>query len=106
MPRDVVAIGKCAGALLDGVAEVIDVRDAFVALPEGYPPPETRAEIHIGGHPRMTAASFEAGRALLGFVDAHEDLLFLISGGGSACVEVPLHPHIDKEVAEANERLI
>src|SRR5438067_6270870 len=33
MPRDVVAIGKCAGALLDGLQ---DVGDAFVAIPEGY----------------------------------------------------------------------
>src|SRR5688572_924918 len=106
MPRDVVAIGKCAGALLDGIAEVIDVRDAFVAIPDGYPLPRTRAEVHAGGHPQMTPASFAAGRALLAFIEAHEDLLFLISGGGSACVEVPLPPHSEAEVAEANARLI
>ena len=34
MPRDVVAIGKCAGALLDGIAD--HVRHAFVAVPAGY----------------------------------------------------------------------
>jgi glycerate-2-kinase len=106
MPHNVVAIGKCAGALLDGVAGVHDIADAFVAIPDGYRLPETRAQIHIGGHPQMTRASFDAGRALLAFVDAHDDLLFLISGGGSACVEVPLPPHTEDEVARLNAQLI
>ena len=106
MPRNVVAIGKCAGALLDGVAEVMEIDAAFAAVPEGYPFPRTKATIHAGGHPRMTAASFAAGRALLAFVDAHEDILFLVSGGGSACVEVPLAPFTEDEVAAANARLI
>src|SRR5687767_12937940 len=90
MPRNVVAIGKCAGGLLDGVASVIGIESAFVAIPEGYRLPRAKAEVHVGGHPHMTRASFDAGRALLRYVDAHRDILFLISGGGSACVEVPL----------------
>ncbi len=106
MPRNVVAIGKCAGGLLDGVASVIDIESAFVAIPDGYKLPLTRAEVHVGGHPHMTAASFEAGRALLKFVDEHRDILFLISGGGSACVEVPLPPHGEDDVARANAQLI
>src|SRR5712692_3501124 len=96
MPRDVVAIGKCAGALLDGVAASADVRDAFVAVPDGYRLPATRADVAIGGHPDYTDASFESGERLLRFVDAHDDILFLISGGGSACVEVPL-PGLTRE---------
>ena len=104
MPRNVVAIGKSAGALLDGVAAVHAIDDAFVAIPEGYRMPATRAQVHVGGHPHMTRASFDAGRALLAFVDAHEDILFLVSGGGSACVEVPL---VDEEtVAQANAKWI
>ncbi|HEY0159425.1 MAG TPA: DUF4147 domain-containing protein [Thermoanaerobaculia bacterium] len=106
MPRHVVAIGKCAGALLDGVARVLEIESAFVAIPEGYRLPKTPAEVHVGGHPHMTEASFAAGRALLAYVDAHEDLLFLVSGGGSACVEVPLAPYTEADVAEANARLI
>lgn len=106
MPRNVVAIGKCAGALLDGVASVHEIDAAFVAIPEGYPLPRTNAQIHVGGHPHMTPASFEAGHALLKFVEQHDDILFLISGGGSACVEVALTPHTDNEVAQANARLI
>src|SRR6266487_3103568 len=46
MPRNVVAIGKCAGALLDGIP---DFHDAFVVIPEGYLEPKARAEVHKGG---------------------------------------------------------
>jgi glycerate 2-kinase len=111
MPRHVVAIGKCASALLDGVASVHEIESAFVAVPEGYPLPREverwplpaaealararrpkRPPLHlfVGGHPHYTRESFAAGRALVEYVDAHEDILFLVSGGGSACVEVPL----------------
>ncbi|HYO76832.1 MAG TPA: DUF4147 domain-containing protein, partial [Thermoanaerobaculia bacterium] len=106
MPRNVVAIGKCAGAMLDGVARVLEIESAFVALPHGYRLPETQADVHLGGHPHITPASFAAGRALLEYVDAHDDILFLISGGGSACVEVPLAPFSEAEVAEVNAKLI
>lgn len=106
MPRNVVAIGKCAGALLDGVAAVHGVDAAFVAIPEGYPLPRTKAEVHAGGHPHMTPASFAAGRALLAFVEQHDNILFLISGGGSACVEVAVAPHAEEEVARVNARLV
>lgn len=104
MPRNVVAIGKCAGALLDGVSRVHQIDSAFVAIPEGYPPPKRNAEAHVGGHPHMTKASFDAGRALLRFVKTHEDILFLISGGGSACVEVAARD--EEETAQTNARLI
>jgi glycerate-2-kinase len=104
MPRNVVAIGKSAGALLDGIAG--HVRDAFVAIPEGYRLPETKADVAIGGHPHYTGASFDAGERLLRFVDAHHDLLFLISGGGSACVEVPLEGFTREELVHENARLI
>ena len=106
MPRSVVAIGKCAGRLLDGVAGVLPIDSAFVAIPEGYRLPQTRARIHVGGHPHMTSASFEAGRALLRFVDEHDDILFLISGGGSACVEVPAEGFSEADVANENARLV
>ncbi len=104
MPRNVVAIGKCAGALRDGLD---DVDDALVVVPEGYRLPVKRSEIAIGGHPDITAASFEAGRRVLEFVDAHDDILFLISGGGSACVELPLMPCFEeRDLVETNARLV
>ena len=111
MPRNVVAIGKCAGALLDGVASVHEIESAFVAVPEGYPAgdpsnsSQLRMTVRVGGHPHMTRASFDAGRALLEYVDAHDDILFLVSGGGSACVEVALDDDEEK-VARANAEWI
>lgn len=106
MPHHVVAIGKGAGALLDGVAAVHRVDSAFVAIPEGYRLPSASANVYVGGHPHITRASFAAGRALLDYVDAHDDILFLISGGGSACVEVALPPFTEGEITDANARLI
>jgi glycerate-2-kinase len=104
LPRNIVAIGKCAGALRDGLDDV-DV--ALVVVPEGYRMPLKRAEIAIGGHPDITAASFEAGRKVRDFVDAHDEILFLISGGGSACVEMPLAPWFDeRDLIETNARLV
>ena len=97
-PRAVVAIGKCAGALRDG----IDCDDAFVALPRGYREPRKRAQVVFGTHPNYSEASFAAGRELLRFVDAHDDITFIISGGGSACVEVPLRD----DAIEENAKLI
>jgi glycerate 2-kinase len=104
MPRTVVAIGKCAGALRDGLDEDVD---AFVAIPAGYRRPAKRARIVEGTHPNITAASFEAGRQLLDFVAAHDEILFLISGGGSACIEQPLAPWFsERDLIDVNETLV
>jgi len=97
-PRDVVAIGKCAAALFRGVREY---RDALVIVPEGYPGGDI-----TGGHPEYTPASFAAGKQLLEFVDAHDDILFLISGGGSACVEWPLPGFTQEQLMKINHELI
>jgi glycerate 2-kinase len=102
----VVAIGKCAVGMVAGLAPVGDV---FIAVPEGYGTDRTDIGpmiVHQGGHPDITPASFAAGKALLDFVDHHENILFLISGGGSACVEVALPPFTEAEVMDVNRRLI
>jgi glycerate 2-kinase len=107
MPRDVVAIGKCAGLLLDGFARAAGVHDAIVAIPEGYRRPLVDAEVVIGGHPDITKASFAAGKRLVEFVDGHEDVTFLISGGGSACVEQPLAPWFSEDdLSTLSRRLV
>jgi len=97
-PRAVVAIGKCAGALRDG----IECDEAFVAIPSGYREPKKPSIVAFGTHPNYSEASFEAGRRLLEFVDRHDDITFIISGGGSATVEVPLR----ENSVEENRRLI
>ena len=106
LPRNVVAIGKCAASLLDGFAAVVPVESAFAAVPAGYPLPRTPALIMQGGHPHMDASSFRAGEELVRFVDTHRDVTFLISGGGSACVEVALNPWSEDDLIRENARLI
>ncbi len=107
MPRDVVAIGKCAGPLLDGFARAVDVHHALAAIPEGYRRPAGDRDVVTGGHPDITPASFAAGKRVLQFVDAHDDVTFLISGGGSACVEQPLVPWFGEEdLVALNTRLV
>ncbi|HSP33321.1 MAG TPA: DUF4147 domain-containing protein [Thermoanaerobaculia bacterium] len=108
MPRTVVAIGKCAGPLLDGVASVLDIESAFAVVPHGYPEPRWRGSVVVahGAHPDMDRYSFHAGDALLRFVDESNDVLFLISGGGSACVEAPLAPFTRDELIEVNRKLV
>ncbi|MGZ8711380.1 MAG: DUF4147 domain-containing protein, partial [Thermoanaerobaculia bacterium] len=98
LPRNVVAIGKCAGSLLDGFASILPIDNAFAAVPAGYPLPRTVARVALGAHPHMDRSSFRAGEELLHFIDEHDDITFLISGGGSACVEVPLAPWTEEDV--------
>lgn len=106
MPRNVVAIGKSAGALLDGFARIVRIDEAIAAVPRGYPAPAVPARVMWGGHPAIDDDSFRAGDALLAFADAHHDVTFLVSGGGSACAEVPLRPFFSEgDVAFVNRSL-
>ena len=104
MPRNVVAIGKCAGRMMEGA----DAERGLVVVPKGYPSPrgDARRSTVYGGHPDIDDDSFAAGDALVDFVDQCDDVLFLISGGGSACVEVPLPPFTRDEVAMTSARLV
>src|SRR5207237_2748083 len=45
-------------------------------------------------------------RPLLDFVCSHDDVSFLVSGGGSACVDVPLPPHTEGELIARNRELV
>ena len=99
-PRSVVAIVKSA-AVIDAVPH----DDAIAAVPTGYPAPRT-CEVVRGGHPDMNADTFAAGRRVVEFVEAHDDVLFVISGGGSACVDLPLEPFDERDLIAANARLV
>ena len=106
-PRSVLAIGKSAGALLEGVAGHFKPERALALIPRGYPWPGTPCEVMFGGHPIPDEDSFHAGREALDFVAAAGEVLFLISGGGSACADLPLEPWFDHDdVIEANRRLV
>lgn len=97
----VIAIGKASLAMTRGLTEVL----AADFAPEGIlvSPAIAPTAVPLGfrsflaGHPLPTEASFEAARAILNLL-AHCDektaVFFLLSGGGSALVELPLDPSI------------
>jgi glycerate 2-kinase len=98
--RTIVAIayGKAADAMARGLAGVLGPEFA----PEGIlvAPTAPVAELpgwrtFTGEHPLPNEGSFAAGRAILDLLarcDEHTLVFFLISGGGSALVELPLEP--------------
>ncbi|HUP46246.1 MAG TPA: DUF4147 domain-containing protein [Thermoanaerobaculia bacterium] len=105
LPRHVVAIGKCAAAMVDGFGEI---ESGFAVVPRGYPlPGMSKVEVMEGGHPEIDAGSVRAGRELLRWVDSHPEITFLISGGGSACADVPLEPFFSEDDLQlVNRRLV
>ena len=92
----VVAIGKAAGAMFLGAREALGDRlaGALVITKFGHGqglPASDQVTVLEAGHPWPTRASLEAGDALLAFVSrvpGDGRMLFLISGGASALVEV------------------
>ena len=90
-PTLVVATGKAAPAMARGAGaalgqiEGIVVSDHEESIPEGM-------ELIVAGHPVPNEASIRAGRRVLDLVSGlgeGENLLYLISGGTSALLEVP-----------------
>lgn len=92
-----VAIGKAAASMLAGAGEILgaDLRAALLITRRGHvrEPVPADTDIIEAGHPVPDENSLLAGRRLLEFLatdptDAH--WLFLISGGTSSLVEVPV----------------
>lgn len=110
---DLVALGKCAADLVAGARPVLQINRVFIAAPRGYVEPNDFAgmrglQLVEGSHPEIADASFVAGERLVGFVEsAKRPIVFLISGGSSACVELPLRPWFDEDdLVAANHALI
>ena len=103
--REIVAIsfGKAsfpmAEALNDVLAPEFPVEGILVG-PESPPRAFPGWKTFVGGHPLPTEESFAAGRTILDRLARCGErslVFFLISGGGSAMVEQPLHDGITLE---------
>ena len=107
-----ISIGKASLAMARGLAELLspDFRAEGIvvapttasAMPEGF------REI-VAGHPVPDKGSFAAGRAILDLLAATNQqtlVLFLLSGGGSALVELPLDPGVALEDMQALNRVL
>ncbi len=91
-PIRVLAIGKAAGPMIEAALRTLAdrARDALCVVPEGSRAPAGVRAIEAG-HPRPTAGSLAAGRAVLEWARADGGMpaLVLVSGGGSALVFAP-----------------
>src|SRR5467141_1637516 len=94
----VVAIGKAAHAMVDGLALVLApfVRlEGVVSAPTAARKPLTGMKYFVAGHPVPNAESWKAAEAILTLLKKCDEktlVFFLLSGGGSALVELPLDP--------------
>jgi glycerate 2-kinase len=97
----VVAIGKAAHAMLDGLKAILPREFSFAGIasaPVAPATPQPGVQYFIGGHPIPNEDSWNAAKAILELLSAcdHQTLVFfLLSGGGSALVELPLDPLIN-----------
>jgi glycerate 2-kinase len=98
-PVAVIAIGKAAVSMADGACEVLGehLTDGLLITKAGYLEddhrPSGRLRCLESAHPVPDESSLAAGHAVLEFLCAAPrgvHLLFLISGGASSLVEVPL----------------
>jgi hydroxypyruvate reductase len=96
-PVATVAIGKAANAMLSGAAEVLQesLVSGLVICPAGQVDVAVGTNItqYVADHPVPGPGSLAAGKGLLAFLNelpANCRLLFLISGGASSLVEVPV----------------
>ena len=108
----IVAIGKAAAVMMESACDLFEERvaDALLITSPAYAGKvPTRVKYVPGNHPLPDQTSLDAGRALLDFLAAQDQdarLLFLISGGASAMVDV-LQPHVSLEqMQEANRWML
>ncbi|MES2154995.1 MAG: DUF4147 domain-containing protein [bacterium] len=106
----VLAIGKGAPRMLWGLVEGgVPFRGLGVA-PRGVPAPGVDTfRWLVGDHPVVGPGSLAAGRDVLAWCDAlpaDEPLLVLLSGGSSACLEVPAEGLSDAAMVAASRDLL
>lgn len=96
--REIVAIsiGKAGFALAEGLSAVLapEFRSRGILAVPAAPPKKLEGwETIVAGHPVPNEESFRAGRAILELLHRCDDralVFFLLSGGGSSLVELPL----------------
>jgi glycerate 2-kinase len=92
----VIGIGKAAHAMVEGFASLLGAASAFKGVVSAPTPPRYAVEgiaYFVGGHPMPDGESSKAAEAILSLLkecDEKTVVFFLLSGGGSALVELPL----------------
>lgn len=109
----VVAMGKAAHAMLDGLRALLPPELLFRGVASAPTPPAERVagiQYFLGGHPTPNEHSILAAKAILELLkicDERTLVFFLLSGGGSALVELPLNPDQSlQDVQQLNNALV
>jgi len=109
----VIGIGKAAHAMVEGLASFFGGEFRFEGIVSAPTPPLFAVEgikYFVGGHPTPDEQSWKAAEAILGLLkecDEKTVVFFLLSGGGSALVELPLHPELTlEEVQQVHKALV
>ena len=103
--RDILAIsiGKAAAALAQGIDAILAPEFSYRGILAGPSKPERLPDCWdaiAGGHPVPNEGSFRAGRTILqalGKCGRETLVIFLLSGGGSSLVELPLDENVSLE---------
>lgn len=108
----VIAIGKASHAMASGFVPLAPSHAnlcGVVVAPTPATVPLSDFEYFFGGHPIPNEHSLLAAEAilkLLGTSDAHTLAVFLLSGGGSALVDLPLCPTMNLEDVQVVHRTL
>ena len=107
----VVAIGKAGHTMAEALVEQLGPNLAGVISSPVDPPHQlAHFRYYRGGHPLPNAESLLAARTILRALKnqtLHSLVIYLISGGGSACVEKPIVPTISlNELAATYKTLV
>jgi hydroxypyruvate reductase len=108
----VVAFGKAAHAMVEGLALVLTPKvplEGVVSAPTAPGYVVRGMRYFVAGHPVPNAGSWKAAEAILALLRRCDDrslVFFLLSGGGSALVELPLDPAQTLEDVRALHRAL
>jgi hydroxypyruvate reductase len=98
-----IAFGKASFSMAETLTGILapDFHvEGILVTPANPPRPIAGWEVFVGGHPVPNQASFAGGRAILDRLaecDRYTLVIFLISGGGSSLVDLPLDPKVTLE---------
>ena len=108
----VVAIGKAAHAMVTGLECILPPGTRLSGIVAAPVAPERRVpgmEYFVGGHPVPNAESWKSAEAILRLLESCDErtvVVFLLSGGGSALMELPLYDEMQLEDVQAVHRAL
>jgi len=108
----VIAVGKAAHAMVNGLVSILPSGTSFsgiVAAPTEPKNPVPGVQYFVAGHPIPNHDSLRAAEAVLRLLQTSDPqtlVFFLLSGGGSALLELPLHPGVTLEDIQSVHRAL